>query len=165
MTSWKGNPAFLRTFSISFLSLSLFLSLSVSVSVSLPIDPIGTPRTDPESKQHFCLATPAAEQCTAICHAFQSVLDVPLIGIQMDINISRARPVPARCGSIEGSNTSRCKPRPLLVNYARLVDPAECFPNFRRHFIYERAHARRGSISFCWFRDIPWIFRRTFRRQ
>ena len=38
--------------------------------------------------QHFWSATPAVEQCAAICHAFQSVLDVPLIGIQMDINIS-----------------------------------------------------------------------------
>lgn len=47
----------------------------------------------PDSGHHFC---PAAEQCAAICHAFQSVLDVPLIGIQMDINISHRWPSPAQ---------------------------------------------------------------------
>lgn len=49
----------------------------------------------PDSGHHF---RPAAEQCAAICHAFQSVLDVPLIGIQMDINISHRWPSPARHG-------------------------------------------------------------------
>lgn len=94
------------------ISLRSFLSLSLYRSISQE------PLERSESKQHFCSATPATEQCAAICHAFQSVLDVPLIGIQMDINISRVRPVPARCGSIEGSNTSRCEPRSARKLYS-----------------------------------------------
>lgn len=81
-------------------------------------------------EQHFRSATPPAEQCAAICHAFQSVLDVPLIGIQMDINISRARSVPARCTDRRGRTPldAGCSPRrklPPTTEIARRFSASE----------------------------------------
>lgn len=61
----------------------------------------------PDSGHHF---RPAAEQCAAICHAFQSVLDVPLIGIQMDINISH------RMATAGKTRHSRVRPPSLAIS-------------------------------------------------
>jgi len=114
----------------------------------LPRDSIlkGGPRQSDRSYEPFNRPghhfRPPTEQCAAICHASQSVLDVPLIGIQMDINISQRWPASGKTRrsrvpspSVPPGHGSRsfvlwgptCAVSPLKIILAR----ARC--SFRRH--------------------------------